>query len=83
MLRDIPDDLPALDTLFLTLPASFKGRIIQYAGRLHRASAGKTETRIYDDAEPDHPLTASMRRKRMVAYREMGYRETREERLFP
>lgn len=64
-------DLPELDTLFLTLPASFKGRIIQYAGRLHRASAGKKETRIYDYAETDHPLTASMRRKRMTAYREL------------
>lgn len=73
-------DLPALDTLFLTLPASFKGRIIQYAGRLHRARAGKMETRIYDYAEPDYPLTASMRRERMTAYRELGYREPGEER---
>ncbi|BCU75377.1 DEAD/DEAH box helicase family protein [Luteolibacter sp. LG18] len=66
-------DLPLLDTLFLTLPISFKGRLIQYAGRLHRANAGKTEVRIHDYVETDHPLTAHMARKRMAAYRSMGY----------
>lgn len=76
-------DLPALDTLFLTLPASFKGRIIQYAGRLHRASEGKKDTRIYDYSEPDHPLTMSMRRKRLAAYRELGYRELAKDSLLP
>jgi superfamily II DNA or RNA helicase len=67
-------DLPELDTLFLTLPVSFKGRIIQYAGRLHRSCAGKSDVRIYDYTEPEHPLTSHMHRKRMVAYRGMGYR---------
>lgn len=67
-------DLPELDTLFLTLPISFKGRIIQYAGRLHRACEGKSDVRIYDYVEPEHPLTSHMFRKRMTAYRGMGYR---------
>ncbi len=66
-------DLPQLDTLFLTLPISFKGRLVQYAGRLDRSWPGKSEIRIYDYVEPDHPLTASMFRKRMTAYRSMGY----------
>ncbi|MCP5532198.1 MAG: DEAD/DEAH box helicase family protein [Akkermansiaceae bacterium] len=76
-------DLPELDTLFLTLPVSFKGRIIQYAGRLHRAVEGKAEVRIHDYAEPEHPLTSSMRRKRMVAYREMSYRTADDDALLP
>lgn len=67
-------DLPQLDTLFLTLPVSFKGRIIQYAGRLHRAYEGKSNIQIYDYSEADHPLTTHMRRKRMTTYRSMGYR---------
>lgn len=66
-------DLPELDTLFLTLPISFKGRIIQYAGRLHRKNEGKSEVRIYDYVEPEHPLTSHMHRKRMSAFRSMGY----------
>lgn len=66
-------DIPELDTLFLAMPISFKGRLIQYAGRLHRVSEKKKSVRIYDYAEPDHPLTAQMYRKRTAAYREMGY----------
>ena len=66
-------DMPELDTLFLTMPISFKGRLIQYAGRLHRFSEKKKSVRIYDYVEPDHPLTAQMYRKRTTAYREMGY----------
>lgn len=76
-------DLPELDTLFLALSVSFKGRIIQYAGRLHRSSDGKTETPIHDYAEPEHPLTASMLRKRMAAYRGMGYRAIDTEERLP
>ncbi len=71
-------DLPVLDTLFLTTPISFKGRVIQYAGRLHRSSEGKSEARIYDYVEADHPLMAHMHRKRMAALRQMGYEVVRE-----
>jgi len=66
-------DMPELDTLFLAMPISFKGRLIQYAGRIHRFSEKKKSVRIYDYVEPDHPLTAQMYRKRTIAYREMGY----------
>jgi superfamily II DNA or RNA helicase len=66
-------DMPELDTLFLAMPISFKGRLIQYAGRLHRISEKKKSVRIYDYTEPDHPITAQMFRKRSAAYREMGY----------
>lgn len=74
-------DMPRLDTLFLTLPVSFKGRIIQYAGRLHRACEGKTDVRIYDYTEPEHPITSHMHRKRMAAYVGMGYLLPEEQRL--
>lgn len=34
-----------LDTLFLAMPVSWKGTLVQYAGRLHRRHSDKTEVR--------------------------------------
>ncbi len=67
-------DLPQLDTLFLAMPLSFKGRLVQYAGRLHREHATKQEIRIYDYLDDNHPITLAMFRRRAVAYRQLGYR---------
>lgn len=67
-------DLPSLDTLFLGMPLSFKGRLIQYAGRLHRSHADKREIMIYDYLDDNHPVTQAMFRRRAAAYRQMGYR---------
>ena len=67
-------DLPSLDTLFLAMPLSFKGRLIQYAGRLHRTHAEKREIMIYDYLDENHPVTQAMFRRRATAYRQMGYR---------
>ncbi|MBI3055825.1 MAG: DEAD/DEAH box helicase, partial [Betaproteobacteria bacterium] len=66
-------DFPALDTLIIAMPVSFKGRMIQYAGRLHRACPGKTDAIIYDYLDASSALTVSMFRKRLVAYRKMDY----------
>jgi superfamily II DNA or RNA helicase len=66
-------DLPELDTLIIAMPVSFKGRMIQYAGRLHRASPGKSDAVIYDYLDTSSALTVSMFRKRVVAYRKMEY----------
>jgi superfamily II DNA or RNA helicase len=67
-------DLPRLDTLFLAMPLSFKGRVVQYAGRLHRPHAEKREVRVYDYLDEGNPLTMAMFRRRSSAYRQMGYR---------
>ena len=37
-----------LDTLFLTMPVSWRSTLVQYAGRLHRSYGGKNEVRIFD-----------------------------------
>lgn len=66
-------DLPALDTLFMALPISFKGRVVQYAGRLHRASEGKRDLLIYDYVDSHCAMTLKMYRNRLRAYRYMGY----------
>jgi superfamily II DNA or RNA helicase len=66
-------DLPALSTLVLAMPISFKGRLIQYAGRLHRESEQKTDALVYDYVDSNLGLGISMFRKRLTAYRKMGY----------
>ncbi len=62
-----------LDTLFLTLPISWKGRLTQYAGRLHRQHAGKREVVIYDYADTNVALFARMFNRRCAGYRSIGY----------
>ena len=62
-----------LDTLFLTLPISWKGRLVQYAGRLHRLCDGKKEVRIYDYLDQRVAMCAKMFNRRSVGYREIGY----------
>lgn len=66
-------DLPELCTLILAMPLSFKGRLIQYAGRLHRESEGKKDVRIYDYVDANLGLGITMFRKRLTTYRKMGY----------
>ncbi len=66
-------DLPELSTLMLAMPLSFKGRLVQYAGRLHRESPGKSDVRIYDYVDINFGLGITMFRKRLTTYRKMGY----------
>jgi superfamily II DNA or RNA helicase len=63
-----------LDTLFLTMPVAWKGTLVQYSGRLHRARHGKTDVRIYDYVDREVPMLARMFKKRLKGYRAMGYR---------
>lgn len=62
-----------LDTLFLALPISWKGTLVQYTGRLHRPHPKKTEVRIYDYVDRDVPMLLKMFEKRQRAYRAIGY----------
>ncbi len=62
-----------LDTLFLAMPVSWKGTLVQYAGRLHRIHAGKAEVRIYDYVDRNSPTLMRMFYKRLRGYRAMGY----------
>ncbi len=66
-------DDPRLDTLFLTLPVSWRGTIAQYAGRLHRLYDGKREVRIYDYADLEVPMLARMFDRRCRGYEAVGY----------
>lgn len=67
-------DHPALDTLVLAMPVSWKGTLQQYAGRLHRDYATKTDVRIVDFVDIGHPALLRMWDKRQRGYKAMGYR---------
>jgi superfamily II DNA or RNA helicase len=67
-------DHPPLDTLVLAMPVSWKGTLQQYAGRLHREHATKSNVRIIDFVDTGHPALLRMWEKRRQGYRAMGYR---------
>jgi superfamily II DNA or RNA helicase len=66
-------DDPRLDTLFLVFPISWRGRLAQYAGRLHRLHENKKQVIIYDYADLHVPVLARMFRRRQTGYKRMGY----------
>lgn len=62
-----------LDTLFLTMPISWKGTLQQYAGRLNRVYDTKTEVIIYDYVDREVPVLGAMYSKRVKGYASIGY----------
>ncbi len=62
-----------LDTLFLTMPISWRGTIAQYVGRLHRLHEGKRVVQVYDYADLDVPMFARMFDRRCSGYEAVGY----------
>jgi superfamily II DNA or RNA helicase len=66
-------DEPRLDTLLLAMPIAWKGTVVQYAGRLHRAFPGKRDALIYDYVDAELPVLRRMFAKRTKAYRSLGY----------
>jgi superfamily II DNA or RNA helicase len=65
-----------LDTLFLTMPISWRGTLAQYAGRLHRLHAAKREVVVYDYVDDGESMLVRMAAKREAGYRSLGYEVT-------
>lgn len=61
-----------LDTLFLTMPVSWKGRIIQYVGRLHREHEDKEKVIVYDYLD-NMKVLEKMYNRRIKGYKIAGY----------
>ncbi len=62
-----------LDTLFLTMPVSWRGTIAQYVGRLHRLHDGKRKVQVYDYVDLEVRMLERMFNKRCAGYEELGY----------
>lgn len=66
-------DWPELDTLFLAFPLAFKGRVVQYVGRLLRSHKAKHHVELHDYVEARIPVLDRMHTKRLPAYATLGF----------
>ena len=72
-------DHSPLDTMILAMPIAWQGTLQQYAGRLHREFAGKTDVKVYDYVEYNNAQLQRMWKKRCAGYEAMGYSVTEKE----
>ena len=66
-------DWPELDTLFLAFPLAFKGRVVQYVGRLLRTHEGKHHVELHDYVDSRIRVLDRMHTKRLPAYATLGF----------
>ena len=66
-------NFPRFDTLFLTIPISGEGPLIQYVGRLNRKFPGKKQVVVYDYVDRNIGIFENMYTKRLREYQQMGY----------
>jgi superfamily II DNA or RNA helicase len=66
-------DWPELDTLFLAFPLAFKGRVVQYVGRLLRSHETKPHIELHDYVDVRIPVLYRMHHKRLPAYATLGF----------
>jgi superfamily II DNA or RNA helicase len=70
-------DCPALDTLFLAAPVRWKGRLVQYAGRILRPYPGKATAEIHDYHDTRTGVLAATLAGRAPGYTSLGFPDPR------
>ena len=66
-------DCPPLDTVFMAFPIAFRGRVVQYVGRILRPIEGKSSVEVHDYVDVMNPMLAQMHRKRLPGYVALGF----------
>ena len=70
-------DCPVLDTLFLAAPVRWKGRLVQYAGRILRPYPGKATAEIHDYHDAATGVLAATLAGRAPGYTSLGFPDPR------
>jgi hypothetical protein len=70
--------LSPLDTLFLAAPVSYKGKLVQYAGRILRPYDGKITAEVHDYVDERTGVLASSLAKRAPGYVSLGFPDPRQ-----
>jgi len=73
-------DCPPLDTLFLAFPLAFKGRVVQYVGRVLRPTKSKMSIEVHDYVDENVPVLARMHSKRLPGFAALGFDVPRKKR---
>lgn len=71
-------DSPILDTLFLASPIAFKGRLVQYVGRILRPHPDKSTAEVHDYYDVETRVLASSLGKRAPGYASLGFPHPRD-----
>jgi superfamily II DNA or RNA helicase len=66
-------DCSPLDTVFMAFPIAFRGRVVQYVGRILRPLDGKSSVEVHDYVDAQSPVLARMHRKRLPGYAALGF----------
>jgi superfamily II DNA or RNA helicase len=66
-----------LDTLFLAAPIAFRGRLVQYVGRIVRPHPGKSTAEVHDYHDVATPVLASSLANRALDYIALGFPDPR------
>jgi superfamily II DNA or RNA helicase len=70
-------DCPALDTLFLAAPVRWKGRLVQYAGRILRPYPGKETAEVHDYHDVGTGVLGATLAGRAPGYTSLGFPDPR------
>jgi superfamily II DNA or RNA helicase len=66
-------DCPQVDTLFLVFPVAFRGKLIQYVGRILRKHENKPSVIVYDYLDKQVPVLNAMFFRRVKVYKTMKF----------
>ena len=66
-------DMPDIESIYLTTPIKFSGRVIQAVGRALRPALGKDKALVYDFVDINEPVLSLQADSRVKTYERQGF----------